>query len=95
MLSPDGETAPFAENVIIDGAVELWLVCNIYTSYALYTTVVYVNIVCMYIRWCYYSVFCSYTLNNLYYCRIYYILLIPNHSYIICILLYVYIGWYK
>ena len=57
MLSPDGETAPFAENVIIDGAVELWLVCNIYTSYALYTTVVYVNIVCMYIRWCYYSVF--------------------------------------
>ena len=26
MNSPDGEVAPFADNVVIDGAVELWLV---------------------------------------------------------------------
>ena len=26
MISPDGETAPFVDHVIIDGAVELWLV---------------------------------------------------------------------
>jgi dynein heavy chain, axonemal len=26
MIAPDGETADFPENIIVDGAVELWLV---------------------------------------------------------------------
>ena len=46
MLSPDGETAPFAENVVIDGAVELWLVYMYYISHILCTAVA---IICQYI----------------------------------------------
>ena len=51
MLSPDGETAPFAENVIIDGAVELWLV-YIYTYIFYYICFIlqkYMLILCIYI----------------------------------------------